>query len=187
MLVHIRVDAGFLPREHWTQQGGQGGRITGEVCHFLDWIRNIADSNIVSVFARALPDGARYNCDNVAIVISLADGSVGNILYLANGDRSVPKECYEVFCEGAVARLDDYKSLELIRDQKRKHQKCYGDKGHQNGLQLTIDALHKGEPSPISFDESVEVSAASFAVIDSLKCGLPVKLETYLDANEMCD
>lgn len=185
MLIHIRVNAGCLPREHWVQQNGQGGRVVGEVCHFLDSIRYIASSDIVSVYARALPDGTRYSCDNLAIVVSLADGSVGNILYLANGDRSVRKEYYEVFSGGGVARLDDFKSLELIRNQKRKHLKCHQDKGHRNELQRTIDALRKRESSPISFADSIEVTAASFAVIDSLKCGLPVKLEGYLDAAEM--
>lgn len=177
--LHIRVNAGFLPREHWTQQAAHGGRIIGEGCHFLDWARSIVGSKIVSVYARALPDEARYNRDNVAVVVSFADGSVGNILYLANGDKSVAKEFYEVFCEGAVAQLDDYRSLQLIRGGKRRHLRCYRDKGHRRELELTVKAIRDGQPAPIPFEELVEVTQASFAVVDSLNYGLPVTLQEY--------
>ncbi|MFZ0761688.1 MAG: bi-domain-containing oxidoreductase [Candidatus Sulfotelmatobacter sp.] len=176
MMVHIRVNAGYLPRDHWTQKSLNGGRIIGEACHFLDWMRCVVGSNIVSVYARAIPDGARYNRDNVAIMVSFADGSVGNILYLANGDKSLPKEYYELFCEGAVARLDDYHSLELFRGGKRRHIKCNRDKGHKRELDLTVDAMRDRQPPPIPFAELLEVSAASFAVLESLSLGMPVSL-----------
>jgi predicted dehydrogenase/threonine dehydrogenase-like Zn-dependent dehydrogenase len=179
MLVHIRVNAGYLPREHWTQTSLNGGRIIGEACHFLDWMRYIVGTNIVSVYAKAIPDGALYNRDNVAMVVSFADGSVGNILYLANGDKSLPKEYYEVFCESAVARLDDYRSLELFRGGKRQHIKCDRDKGHKRELELTVNAMREGQPAPISFEELVEVSTASLAVVESLSLGMPVSLPAH--------
>jgi predicted dehydrogenase len=179
MLVHIRVNAGHLPREHWTQTSANGGRIIGEACHFLDWMRYMVGKNIVSVYAKAIPDGALYNRDNVAIVVSFADGSVGNILYLANGDKSLPKEYYEVFCEGAVARLDDYRSLELFRGGKRQHIKCNRDKGHKKELELTVNAMREGQPAPIAFEELAEVTAASFAVLESLNLGMPVTLPLH--------
>jgi predicted dehydrogenase/threonine dehydrogenase-like Zn-dependent dehydrogenase len=178
MVVHIRVNAGYLPREHWTQNAPNGGRIIGEACHFLDWMRYIVGKNIVSVYARAIPDGARYNRDNVAVVVSFADGSVGNLLYLANGDKSLPKEYYEVFCEGAVARLDDYRSLELFRGSKRQPIKCNRDKGHKKELELTVNAMREGQTAPIAFEELVEVTAASFAVLESLSLGMPVGVRT---------
>jgi predicted dehydrogenase/threonine dehydrogenase-like Zn-dependent dehydrogenase len=176
MVVHIRVNAGYLPREHWTQNSRNGGRIIGEACHFLDWMRYIVGKNIVGVYAKAIPDGALYNRDNVVIVVSFADGSVGNILYLANGDKSLPKEYYEVFCEGAVARLDDYRSLELFRGGKRQHIKCNRDKGHKRELELTINAMHEGLAAPIAFEDLAEVTAASFAALESLSLGMPVSL-----------
>jgi predicted dehydrogenase/threonine dehydrogenase-like Zn-dependent dehydrogenase len=177
MVVHVRVNAGHLPGEHWTQQNHNGGRIIGEVCHFLDWTRSIVGSRIVSIFATGIPDGARYHQDNVAIVISFADGSIGNILYLANGDKALPKEFYEVFCEGAVARLNDYQTLEFIKNRRRETHKCNRDKGHRKELELTIAAMREHRPAPIPFEELVEVTKASFAVLDSLNHGLPVRLE----------
>lgn len=177
MLLHIRVNAGYLPKEHWTQSPQNGGRIIGEACHFIDWMRFVVGKNIASVYATAIPDGSLYNRDNVAILVSFTDGSVGNVLYLANGDKSLPKEYYEVFCENSVARLEDYRSLELFRGGKRQVIKCNRDKGHKNELDLTVKAMREGQPSPISFEELVEVTAASFATIDSLNLGMPVPLD----------
>ena len=185
MVVHVRVNAGFLPREHWTQNGHSGGRIIGEACHFLDWVRWIVGDNIVSIYAKAIPDGARYNADNVVIVVSFADGSVGNILYVANGDKSLPKEYYEVFCEGSVARLDDFRSLELFRNGKRRHIRYEHDKGHKKELALTVHAMREGLVSPIPFDELVEVTESTFAVGESLRCGLPSDLRA-LNLREQC-
>jgi predicted dehydrogenase/threonine dehydrogenase-like Zn-dependent dehydrogenase len=178
MAVHIRVNAGYLPREHWTQNSRNGGRIVGEACHFLDWMRYIVGKNIVSVYARAIPDGARYTRDNVAIMVSFADGSIGNILYVANGDKTLPKEYYEVFCEGGIARLDDYGSIELFRGGKRQHIKCNRDKGHKKELELTANAMREGQPSPVPFEELAEVTAASFAVLESLSLGMPVSVSS---------
>jgi polar amino acid transport system substrate-binding protein len=179
MIAHIRVNAGYLSRDHWTQRGGNGGRMVGEGCHFIDWARFIVGCRIERVYASALPDAAHYTRDNVVIVISFADGSIGNILYLANGDKSVPKESYEVFCEGKVARLDDYRTLELVSGGKSQQIRCNRDKGHNKEIELTISAIRAGQPPPIGFDELVEVTESCFSVIDSLSHGLPAKLQTY--------
>jgi predicted dehydrogenase len=179
MLAHVRVNAGYLPREHWTQSKQNGGRIIGEACHFIDWLRYVIGKKIVSIYAAALPDGGLYNRDNVAIIVAFADGSVGNILYLANGDKSLPKEYYEVFCENSVARLDDYRSLELFRGGKRQAIKCDRDKGHKRELDLTLHAMREGQSSPIPFEELFEVTASTFAVIQSLGLGVPVGLPGY--------
>ena len=71
---------------------------------------------MVSVRANVLPDGARYNRDNVVATLAFRDGSIANVLYLANGDRSVPKEQFEVFCAGKVGRIDDFCTLDLAHE-----------------------------------------------------------------------
>lgn len=167
MLVHIRVNAGYIPREHWAQNE-TGGRIVGELCHFIDWARTIVNQPIVSVSATALPDGSRYHRDNLAAVVSFADGSIANLLYLANGDKAVPKEYFEVFCEGAVARLDDFRTLELVRRGKKQTFKSAQDKGHRRELELTVDAILHGKPAPIPFEEISEVTEATFRIEDAL-------------------
>ncbi len=172
MLVHIRVNAGYIPREHWAQQA-TGGRIVGELCHFVDWARSVVGQPIASVSATALPDANRYHRDNLAATLSFADGSVANLLYLANGDAAVPKEYFEVFCEGAVACLNDFRVLELVRKGKKQTFKSAHDKGHRKALELTVEAMLLGQPSPIPFNEICEVTEATYEIAEALRKSFP--------------
>jgi predicted dehydrogenase/threonine dehydrogenase-like Zn-dependent dehydrogenase len=168
MLVHVRVNAGFIASSHWVHHKSDGGRIVGELCHFIDWARFVIKSPIQRVVATALPDGSRYNRDNLAATLSFADGSIANIVYVANGDKSVAKEFFEVFCEGGVARLDDFRSLELVRDSKTRRIKSAHDKGHHKEVQLTLDAIRGGGDAPIPFEELAEVTEATLAITESI-------------------
>jgi predicted dehydrogenase/threonine dehydrogenase-like Zn-dependent dehydrogenase len=168
MFVHVRVNAGYIPREHWAQQE-TGGRIVGELCHFVDWARSVIERPIVSVSATALPDGTRYHRDNVAATLAFADGSIANLLYLANGDKAVPKEYFEVFCDGAVARLNDFRTLELVRKGKKQTFRGAQDKGHRRELELTVEAVRQGTAAPIPFEEIAEVTEATFQIEDALR------------------
>jgi polar amino acid transport system substrate-binding protein len=174
MFVQVRVNAGYVARDHWVH--AHGGRIVGEFCHFVDWARSVIDSPIESVAATGLPDGTQYASDNVAVTLKFADGSVANLLYLANGDRCIAKEFFEVFCQGAIARLHDFRTLELARNGKVQSQKSVQDKGHRRELQLTIDAIRSGKPSPISFEELVEVTETTFLVHHALATGEVIRL-----------
>ncbi len=176
MVINARVNAGYVPPDHWIQQKEEGGRIVGELCHFIDWARSVVSDPIESLVARALPDGSRYNRDNVVVTLSFGDGSIANLLYLANGDKTVAKERFEVFCEGGVAILDDFCVLELIRNGKKQRTKCRRDKGHDRELQLTIEAIRTGSPSPIPFEELVEICRSSLAIHESIRLGLPVRI-----------
>ena len=183
MMVHIRINAGFLAPGHWSQQPCEGGRIVGELCHFLDWSRHLVGSPIRAVTAAALPDGRRYSRDNLAVVLRFADGSIANLVYLSNGDPSVPKEYFEVFCAGAVARLYDFRALELIRGGKSRKINCAQDKGHRAEMLATLAALHAGKESPIPFDELMEVTEASFAVSDAMASATAIELTSESIAN----
>jgi len=174
MLVHARVNAGYVPRDRWLH--AHGGRIVGEFCHFVDWARSVIGSPIHSVAAIGLPDGAQYTSDNIAVTLKFADGSVANLLYLANGDRSIPKEYFEVFCQGAIARLEDFRTLELVRGGRIQKFKSVQDKGYRRELQLTIEAIRSGKPSPIPFDELVEVTETTFLVQHALATGEVIRL-----------
>jgi polar amino acid transport system substrate-binding protein len=178
MMVHYRVNAGYLPVEHWTQQVGQGGRIVGELCHFIDWVRYLTGSPIRTVSASAMPDGNRYHGDNVACTIAFADGSIANLLYLANGDSSISKEYIEVFCEGGVARLEDFTRLELSRNHKVKRHKASRDKGHKQELECVIQAMASGRSSPIPLDEVFEVMEATFLVAEGIATAHPMHAHT---------
>jgi predicted dehydrogenase/threonine dehydrogenase-like Zn-dependent dehydrogenase len=176
MMVNVRVNAGYLPPDHWTQQKAGGGRILGEFCHFVDWTRAIVGAPIEEVSASALPDSMRYSQDNISVRLSFQDGSIANLLYLANGDKSIGKEFMEVFCHGSIARLDDFSELDLARGGKSYHRKATQDKGHAEEMRLTVEAMRRGNEAPISFSEVVEISRATLAVVDSISSGQPVPL-----------
>ena len=177
MLVHIRCNAGFIPRDSWIQNPENGGRIIGELCHFLDWARAVVGCSMQTVTAAALPDAGRYHRDNLSATISFRDGSLANLLYLANGDRAVAKEYFEVFCGGSIARMDDFKTLSLSRDGKTKTFKGGRDKGHRREMDLTIEAMEQGKDAPIPFAELIEVTEAAFAIEEAIRTQRTVGLD----------
>jgi predicted dehydrogenase len=168
MVVHLRVNAGFVPADHWSQQSQNGGRIVGELCHFIDWARYLAGSPIANISASGMADAGRYQQDNVAVVIKFEDGSLANLLYLANGDPKLPKEYAEIFCQGRVIRLEDFVSLELIKGGKRQAVKAQQDKGHRRQFECMLDAVAHGLQSPVPFAELMEVSEAAITVKERL-------------------
>ena len=174
MFVNIRINAGYLPPSHWTHD--HGGRIVGEFCHFVDWARSVVDSPIEKVTASALPDSGRYRSDNLTATLSFRDGSVAQIVYLANGDSTVAKERFEVFSSGRVAQLEDFRTLMLFSNGRSVAHKSHRDKGHTQQLAATIAALRAGDSAPISFAQLVEVTETTFAVLESLKSNLPVSV-----------
>jgi predicted dehydrogenase/threonine dehydrogenase-like Zn-dependent dehydrogenase len=177
MMINVRVNAGYLPLHHWTQRKEHGGRIVGEFCHFVDWARAVVNRPIRTVTAHALPDGSNYNRDNVAVTFSFADGSVANLIYVANGDKSVPKEYFEVFCERGVGIINDFCVLELSRHGTMASTKGRRDKGHNHEIELTIEAMRGGGASPIPFEQLLEVSSACLAVHQSISTGRRVSLQ----------
>lgn len=165
-----RINAGFIPSDHWTQDPDQGGgRIIGEVCHFIDYLQFMAKSSIISVHACATPNSGKYNNDNVTISLNFLDGSIGTVLYTANGDKAFPKEYIELYCQGRVAVIDDFKSINLISGGKKKAIRLSGqDKGHKNEMLGWAEALSEGKPEPIPFSESLLATKATFAALESI-------------------
>lgn len=174
MMILIRINAGYVPLDHWAHR--DGGRVVGEFCHFVDWARSLVAKPITAVSARFLPDGNRYCRDNVSATLEFADGSLATIQYLANGDKSVAKEFYEVFCGGGVARLDNFSTLELSRNGQKQVHKGAADKGHRREIELTLNAMRDGQPAPIAFSELVEVTRATFLVQDAAQSGSAMAL-----------
>ncbi len=174
MAIHYRVNAGFLPASHWTQDPQQGGgRIIGEGCHFIDYLTWLVGQPPLSVQANGLPDGGRYHEDNVQLTFTFADGSLGTLAYLANGDKAFPKERVEVFSGGRVAVLDDFRTLELVRNGRRTlmQSRLSQDKGHRAGWEAFLDAVHGMKAAPIAYSDLIAVTRASFAAVEALRSG----------------
>lgn len=181
LMLHYRVNAGFIPREHWVHDPTQGGgRLLGEGCHFIDLLIHLAQSAPTRVTARALPDGGRYMRDNFVVTLEFGNGSIGTLTYVANGDKGFTKELLEVFGGGLAARLDNYRTL-LIRHGGKKilrTARLRQDKGHQaewHAFAAHVQGLGK---APVPFQESVLSTEATFAASRSLETGEPVILGT---------
>jgi polar amino acid transport system substrate-binding protein len=174
LLNNYRVNAGFLPKDHWTQTEQGGGRILGEVCHFVDLMQFLTDSAPVSVYAVSVSaDNAQIpDQDNVIISLRFQNGSVGEISYLACGDKLLSKERIEIFGGGQSFIIDDFRIGEHYSGGSRHVLKMPG-KGHREEVESFLDAVRKGSPSPIPLDSLALTSLATFAVLDSLRTGLP--------------
>ena len=170
MHVHYRVNAGAIPLNHWTQDPEVGGgRIIGEGCHFVDFITFLVGAAPVSVTAYAIPDGGKYREDNVSMTFTFPDGSIGIVDYLANGDKSFPKERVEVFCGGQIAVLDDFVSLQTAKNGKRKEVKGAQNKGWVDEWKIFAKSIREGGEPPIPYKQLIGVTKATFAVVESLR------------------
>ena len=177
LYAHYRINAGSIPLSHWTQNPKiGGGRIIGEACHFVDFITFLVGEAPSSVTAHALPDGGavlssskgKYREDNVSMTFTFPDGSLGVVDYLANGDKSFPKERVEIFYGGKIAILDDFMSLQLIGDGRNKEIKGTQDKGWVNEWKTFTKVIREGGEPPIPYVQLMGVTQATFAVGESL-------------------
>lgn len=172
LTAHYRINAGELPKEHWLRDPAQGGgRILGEVCHFVDFLSWLAEAEPVTVFAQSLPHQGGSEEDSLLIQLGFADGSLASISYLANGDRALPKEFVEVYRGGLVAQLDDFRALNLTQDGRRQHSRKAQDKGHRALWAAFVESLGGGGATPIPYGEIMRVSRATFGVEESLRTG----------------
>jgi len=173
--AHYRLNAGALPLDHWTHDPVQGGgRVIGEACHFVDFLAFLVGAVPVSVTAQALPDNGKYRQDNLSMTFTFPDGSIGVLDYLANGDRSFPKERLEVFCAGAVAVLDDFRTLEMLRAGRRTLVRKPQDKGWTGEWLAFVRAIREGAEPPIPYEQLIGVTKATFAALESLRSGKTV-------------
>ncbi len=181
--IHYRVNAGFLPLNHWLHdpQTG-GGRLIGEGCHFIDFLCFITSQIPVKITTLSLPDNGKYHQDNLNITLEFPDGSIGTITYLANGSRSYKKEYIEVFCGGRIGILDDFQKLELVDEAKKNvfKSRLRQDKGHQSAWNAFSNAIVNGTDEPIAYNTILGVSYATLACQKSLESGEPVFLKDFI-------
>jgi predicted dehydrogenase/threonine dehydrogenase-like Zn-dependent dehydrogenase len=187
LALHCRVNAGYLPADHWVNDREQGGgRILGEVCHFVDLLMFLANSPVVEVEARAVGNSPRYSGDNVLVSLRFANGSEGSIGYLANGDRALSKERIEVFGGGSAAVLEDFRRLELVRNGRKEiiHSRWSQDKGHRGEWAAFAQAAQRRDESPIRFEDLVCATLATLRINESIASGrrLAVNASALIDA-----
>jgi predicted dehydrogenase len=169
----MTVNAGAIPREHWTQDPDVGGgRIVGEACHFIDLMRFLAGSPISGFQAAAMGNtgGEHVARDEASITLQFHDGSIGTILYLANGHKSFPKERMEVFTGGRILQLDNFRRLTGYGWQGFSQMRLMRqDKGQKACAAAFVRAIEQGGESPIPFGELLEVGRVTIEVAEALR------------------
>jgi predicted dehydrogenase/threonine dehydrogenase-like Zn-dependent dehydrogenase len=178
--ILYRVNAGRIPKSHWTQDPREGGgRIIGEVCHFVDLMQFLTGARPTRVFAESIEsrNEEMTDEDNIFITLKFSDGSNGAIAYLAEGDKSLPKERVEIFCEGKSFVLDDFRSATSYKQGREETTKLrQQDKGQANETHAVCEMVLTGNPAPITLDDLAATTRATFRIRESLRTGQPVKV-----------
>jgi len=178
--INYRVNAGRISPGHWAHDPKEGGgRIIGEVCHFIDFMHFITGSLTTRVYAEAISSGNQdvINNDSVFITLRLADGSNGSIAYLAEGDRALAKERIEIFGGGKSFVIDDFRSSSAFQNGRESKTKLREqDKGQKDEVRAACEVVRNGGPAPIALDDLATTTRATFRVLESLRTGLPVEV-----------
>ena len=180
MSINYRVNAGIIPKDVWIQDREiGGGRIIGEVCHFIDTCSYLIGSEVEEVIAfditksdKSIPDE-----DNVSILLKYKNGSTATITYFAYGDSSMPKEYIEVFANGVSATLNDFRELIIYKNGKKERTKTANqDKGFVNEFKAFKDAVKNGDEA-VSFESIYNTTKTTFKILESLKSKKVIKID----------
>jgi predicted dehydrogenase len=173
LMIFYRVNAGYLPLDHWTQTEEGGGRIIGEACHMLDLFQYLVGSaKAVEVTSTAIAPQVEHisPTDNVAATVRYDDGSVATLLYTALGAKGMPKEYVEIYADGKVLVIDDYKALQVYGASVKGWISQIQDKGHLEELGSFARYARREIQAPISLASLEEVTQVSFVVADARNC-----------------
>jgi polar amino acid transport system substrate-binding protein len=172
LVMLYRINAGQVPDDNWVQRAEGGGRIVGEVCHFVDAMTFLCGSPPVETHAVA----ARGHADAVSVLLRFEDGSTGTILYSSLGDPSVPKEQLEIFAAGRVVQLDDFVRLRVTWAGQTRVTKGRQDKGQAKLVSVFLAATRGEGGLPIPLADIAAVTRTTFAIEDALRLGIAQQL-----------
>jgi predicted dehydrogenase len=166
MVLAYRMNAGYLPRDHWVHGAEGGGRNVGEACHIYDLFTYLTGSRVVETQAAAVrPTTGYYSpTDNFVATIRFEDGSVGTLAYTALGSSDHPKEQLEVFVDGKVITLDDYRRLTVAGSKAAALTTPRAAKGQRDELEALGRAIKNGGEWPIPLWQQVQAMEIAFAV-----------------------
>ncbi len=170
LVADYRMNAGYIPLDHWVHGPEGGGRNIGEACHVYDLFDSlVGDADVLSVVGHSIiPHSDRLaRNDNFIATVGYTDGSLCTLTYTALGNTDFPKERLDVFCDNAVITLDDYKSVS-VAGRGDGWRGLTQNKGHLEELRALAAALRTGGPWPISLDEQLRAMRIAFAVEESI-------------------
>ena len=157
--INYNINAGFIPDESWIQDRFiGGGRIIGELCHFVDLVKYLANDEFQDFSAFKLDS---VNNDTLTTIFKFKNGSIANINYFSNGNRSYPKEIIEIYGGEKIIKLNNYKFIEIFSKRGKKTKRLFSqDKGQKNCAAAFISSIKEGKKSPISIEDIFSVTEA---------------------------
>lgn len=180
MMIYYRINAGYIPKESWLHDPEEGGgRIIGEVCHFVDLLQFLTNSFPEKVYASKISAHAPLiEHDNVEISVEFTDGSRGTILYTSMGCKAAPKEYMEIFADEKVVVIDNFKTGKFyIKNKLKNMHRFKQDKGHHKEFETFAQSILNGETSPIPMKEQITATLVTFKILESLEKKEPVKID----------
>ncbi|MBL7934546.1 MAG: bi-domain-containing oxidoreductase [Bacteroidia bacterium] len=166
--INYRINSGTIAADHWVHDKAiGGGRIIGEVCHFIDLVSFLSGSKISSISANEMLNANNLR-DTLVINLKMQNGSIASISYFSNGSKELSKEYLEVFSNGQSFILNDFKTLTIHGKSSKIINLSNQDKGHKEEVKQFLDAIKKGLPCPISFDETYNAMKSTFKVVESI-------------------
>jgi predicted dehydrogenase len=174
--IYYQVNAGFIPMDKWYQSPEQGGRIIGELCHFIDTLQYLLDADPVEVFANTTPVAGMPEQDNAFITIKFSNSSSCVLAYLADGDKNYSKEKILITGYRTNIEFDNFKSVSIFKDGRSSKKKFLTiDKGQKNEMSVLVDAVKNGT-RPVSFNSLLLNTYATIMAVESIKSKLSYKL-----------
>jgi predicted dehydrogenase len=169
LAMSMTVNAGIIPQDNWNHDPAVGGgRIIAESCHFIDLMSHLAESPVLNVSAVQFGSRSAVLNDKVTIQLDFEDGSIGAINYFSNGSKSYPKEKMEIFCEGKILHLDNFRCTRGYGIEGFKKYKTFRqEKGHREEVNAFVRLINAGGEPLISMKEQVNATLASFAAVIS--------------------
>ena len=170
MILNYRMNAGHIPLDHWVHGPEGGGRNIGEACHIYDLFTFLTGSRVLDVTASAITPGTAHygRSDNFVATATFEDGSVATLTYTALGAREYPKERLEVFVDGKVLELDDYRTLRVHGARARSLETRGSEKGQREELEAFGRAVRDGSGWPIPLWQQLQAMEISFRVEEAI-------------------
>ena len=170
MIIHYTMNAGYIPLDHWVHTEEGAGRNIGEACHIYDVFNFLTGAKAVSVSACSIqPNGAYYSAkDNFIATVTYDDGSIANLIYTAVGSKDYPKETMEVFFDGKMITLNDYKSMKGCGVKLASIETKGSEKGQLEELEVFGKIIQAGGESPIPLWQQIQAMQIAFAVEEQI-------------------
>jgi predicted dehydrogenase len=176
LMMTYRVNAGYIPPDHWVHDPEIGGRrLLGEVCHFIDFFHYMTDSEAIQVSVTPISGstGKYREDDNLCLTLAFRDGSVGTILYTGKGAKAFSRERFEVFCEDSVGVIEDFRRALIVQGGRSQTiKKLSMDLGYRAELEWffhTAKNLH--------YESYIASTQVTLKAVEALRTGKPVVMD----------